>query len=181
MPAFRLNSLRSILSQPVILRIRRNHGLEHATLTVLAQRNPRRAVAGYSDWNGFWLAGNLTPEEVESAVEEALRRVNGGERGLVVHPHCGTNYVASGVLAAGAALLAMAGSGRRLRDQLARLPMAAALATLATIVAYPLGFELQRRATTSADLQDLAIKSVRQTRRGKTPAIRVLTEQRRGG
>jgi hypothetical protein len=160
----------------VILRIRRNHGLEHACLAILAQRNPRRPLAGYSDWNGFWLVGEVTREEVAYAAAEALRRVGGGERGLVVHPYCGTNYVAAGVLAGSAALLAFAGAGRRLRDLLPRLPMAAALATLATILAQPMGFALQRHATTAADLERLAIKSIHYARRGKTPAIRVLTE-----
>ena len=36
----------TILDIPILSRIRRNHGLEHATLTLLAQRFPYRRMAG---------------------------------------------------------------------------------------------------------------------------------------
>ena len=66
----------------LINRVRRNHALEHATLQVLARSNPHGRLAGYSAWNGFWVLGAVSTDALASAVEEALRRLRGGEVSL---------------------------------------------------------------------------------------------------
>ena len=65
----------SLVNIPWISRVRRNHGLEHATLHVLSKRFPGKGLAGHSDTKGFWLLGNVPTEEVESSVGEALERM----------------------------------------------------------------------------------------------------------
>jgi hypothetical protein len=166
----------SMLTFSPVGRVRRNHGLEHATLHVLAQRNPRRALAGHSDLGGFWIIGELSGEEVASAAQEALGRLRAGEADLALHPNCGTNYATAGILAGLAGALAMAGAGRRLRDKLERLPMAATLATLALILAQPLGLMLQQRLTTAGEPEGLEVVKVVSKERGKLKMHRVLTE-----
>ncbi|GAH22409.1 unnamed protein product, partial [marine sediment metagenome] len=109
---------------PFISRIRRNHGLEHATLHVLSKKYPKQSMAGHSDVGGFWVIGDVSLEDVYEAVEEALTRLRNGEKNLAVHRNCGTNFVTSGVLAGLAAVVAMVGVGRRTRDKLERLPFA---------------------------------------------------------
>jgi hypothetical protein len=161
--------------QNMFSRIRRNHGLEHATLHLLAQRHSGRSMAGYSDAAGFWLMGDVPTEDVHSAVNEALRRMRAGEHRLALHPFCGTNFATAGILASLAAFAALTGVGRSWRSRLERLPMAASLATLALIVAQPLGLMLQENVTTSGDPGDLEIVEVRPVRRGQMPAHRVLT------
>lgn len=155
---------------------RRNHGLEHATLHILAQRRPRQSFAGHSDPGGFWILGNVSPEELRSAIDEAMARLRRGERHLATHPNCGTNFVTAGTLAGLAGALAMFGAGRRTRDKLERLPLAVTLATLALMVAQPLGLHLQARLTTSADPGDLSVVEIQTTRRGQVQAHRVLTQ-----
>jgi hypothetical protein len=93
------NTIQSILNQKSISRIRRNHGLEHATLTILAQRFPNTPMAGRSSTSGFWLLGEVPTDAVQEAVTQALARMKAGEHHLAVHAHCGTNYVVSGSLA----------------------------------------------------------------------------------
>ena len=156
-------------------RIRRNHGLEHATLHVLAERFPRRSMAGYSDWRGFWILGEIQLEDVYTAVESARERLLNGERELVLHPNCGTNFVVSGALAGTGALVALFGVGPRKRDWLERLPLAATLATLALIIAQPLGFLVQARLTTSPEIGDLQVVEILAGQRGPLPAYRILT------
>ena len=75
-----------------IARIRRNHGLEHATIHVLSEGHKRFSAQGNSDHRGFHLNiyGDVTGEEVAAAVAEAHRRPRAGERHLAVHPNCGT-------------------------------------------------------------------------------------------
>jgi len=166
----------AVLSTPVVARLRRNHGLEHATLHVLAQHNPKRHLAGYSDVAGFWILGDLTTQEVQSAVAEALQRMQAGEKNLAVHPNCGTNFVTSGILASLAAFVALFGAGRRTRDWLERLPLAATLATLALIISHPLGLLIQERVTTSGQPGALQVVKITPSRRGRMQAHRVITQ-----
>jgi len=88
-----------------IARIRRNHGLEHATIHVLSEGHKRFSAQGNSDHRGFHLNiyGDVTEEEVAEAVTEAHRRLRAGERHLAVHPNCGTVLVTTAVLATVAA------------------------------------------------------------------------------
>lgn len=165
----------AVLSTPVIARLRRNHGLEHATLHILAQHNPKRRLAGHSDAAGFWILGELTTQELQSAVQEALRRMQAGEKSLAVHPNCGTNFVTSGVLTSLAAFIALFGAGRRTRDWLERLPLAATLATLALIISQPLGLLLQERVTTSGQPGALEVVKITPSRRGRMQAHRIQT------
>src|SRR5512134_2196327 len=116
------NAIETVINYPAVSRVRRNHGLEHATLHILSQRLPPRPLAGHSDTRGFWILGDVSTEEVQTAVEEAVRRLQAGEHNLAVHPNCGTNFVTSGVLASLAAFVAMFGAGRSFRSRLERLP-----------------------------------------------------------
>jgi hypothetical protein len=170
------NPLQAILEAPVLSRIRRNHGLEHATLHVLSQRYPRLNLAGHSTTAGFRILGDVPAEAVEAAAHEALRRLRLGERGLAVHPNCGTNFVTAGIFSGLAGASAMLGAGGRARDKLERLPLAAALATLALIASLPLGLRLQQQVTTSGDPGALAIVSIQTARRGGLTIHTVRTE-----
>jgi hypothetical protein len=164
-----------LLESPFIFRIRRNHGLEHATIHVLSQRFPGTPLAGYSDAGGFWLLGDLDTEAVADGVTSALTRLRNGERTLAVHPGCGTNYAASGIAAGLAAGLAFWGARRR-RDWLERLPLAGLFATVALILAQPLGFRLQQRFTTSGVPGGLRVTMVMRHEGGPVTAHRITTE-----
>jgi Domain of unknown function (DUF6391) len=166
----------SLLEAPPLSRIRRNHGLEHATLHMLAERCPGKPLVGHSDLGGFWILGDIPAADMDAAVQEALARLNAGEHGLAVHPFCGTNLAAAGVLAGTAATLAMLGVGKRLRDKLERLPLAIILASLGLMVAQPMGLLLQQHVTTSGYPQTLRVVKITPTQRGNVRAYRVLTE-----
>lgn len=159
-----------------ISRVRRNHGLEHATLHLLAQKHPKTSMAGHSDMGGFWILGDVSSEDVKSAVTEALQRLRAGESELAVHPNCGTNFVTAGTFAGIAASLAMFGAGRRLRDKLERVPLAASLATVALMLSQPMGLAIQARVTTSGDPLGLEVVDIIPTARGRVKAHRIVTE-----
>ncbi len=166
----------SILDWGPFARIRRNHALEHATLQVLAEENPRLRMAGYSDPGGFWLVGDMDTAKIEQAAQQALIRLNGGEHSLAIHPHCGTNLVTTGFLAGAFAWLAMLGAGRSTRDRVERLPMVISLVTLGMMVAQPLGPKVQEYVTTSPETEGMRIVSIERTQRGDVPLHRVLTK-----
>lgn len=165
---------RPVLEIPAIARTRRNHGLEHATLHILAQRHPHVPLAGHSDAGGFWVLGDVSIEDIQGAVEDALSRLRAGEKRLAIHPNCGTNFATAGVLAGLAAGAAMLG-GRSKRDRIERLPLAALLATLALIIAQPLGTLIQEQITTSGDPGELRVIEIVVNRRGRWRAHRVVT------
>lgn len=171
-----IEPLSDFLELSPISRLRRNHGLEHATLHILSERRPVGPLAGYSDLRGFWIVGDVTTADLNTAVSQALQRLNAGENQLAVHPFCGTNFATAGVLAGGAAALAMFGAGRRFRDKLDRLPVAMSLATLALIFAQPLGMALQKQITTSGVPGSLRVVRIIPQLHGRFKAHRILTE-----
>lgn len=153
------NPLSQLLAVPVIDRTRRNHGLEHATITLLSQRYRGLSLVGRSTPAGFYLYGEVATEAVAEAAHTALARMRAGERHLAIHPNCGTNFVTAGFAAALAAFLGFAGA-RDWRSRAERLPLVAVLATLALIAAQPLGLVLQRDITTSGDVGAMQIAAV---------------------
>jgi hypothetical protein len=168
--------LQKILNIDPVSRVRRNHGLEHATLHVLARQYPRTSMAGYSNTGGYWIIGNVSTEAVANAAAEALLRMRQGERSLAVHPNCGTNFVTSGALAGMAGAAAMFGAGPRARDKFERLSLAALFATVALIVSQPLGNLFQARLTTSGEPQAMEIVRIESTTRRGVPVHRVITQ-----
>jgi hypothetical protein len=120
--------------------------------------------------------GDVDTDDVRSAVNEALQRMRNGEPDLAVHPNCGTNFVTAGTFAGVAASLAMLGSGRGLRDRLERIPLAASLATLALMLAQPMGLLIQERITTSGIPEALEVIDIIPSRRGRIQAHRVVTK-----
>jgi len=167
--------LSSVLNFEPVSRIRRNHGLEHATLHVLAERFPRTSMAGHSDTGGFWILGDIPEDDVQSAVATALERLRKGEAELAVHPNCGTNFVTSGIFTGVAASMAMFGAGKRMRDKLERIPLAASLATLALIASQPLGLYFQQQFTTSGIPGSLEVIEISHRPRRQINAYRVTT------
>ena len=159
--------LTAILETPVLSSIRRNHGLEHATIHMLSNKFPGRSFAGHSDAGGFWLLGEVTAEQIKQAATEALSRMRAGEHNLAVHPNCGTNFVTSGIAAGIAGSLAMVGVGARSRDKLERLPLAVLFTTAALILAQPLGHRVQQRFTTSGHPGGLELVEITPGRRGR--------------
>ena len=87
--------------QTIISRVRRNHGLEHATIHVLSENHTGFSAQGNSDHRGFSLNvyGDLSEEQVEAAVYEAQRRLRAGQHGLALHPNCGTVLVTTATMA----------------------------------------------------------------------------------
>jgi hypothetical protein len=166
----------SVLNIFPISRIRRNHGLEHATLHLLSKQYPKTNLAGHSDVGGFWILGDVKTEDVRDTIDEALQRMNSGEEDLAVHPNCGTNFVTAGTFAGIAASLAMFGVGKSLRDKIERVPLAASLATLALMFAQPMGLIIQERVTTSGVPAGLRVVEIIPSQKGRLRAHRVVTE-----
>ena len=166
--------LDEVLAKLSVGSIRKNHGLEHATIQVLGER-ARTRLAGRADRRGFTLYGDVPTEVIVDACDRAIQRLGAGERSLAVHPYCGTNFVTAGVLASIVSMLTILGSGYSWRARLARLPLMIIMITGALILSQPLGMAIQRGATTSSYMGDLEIVSIKRRRIGVFTVHRVET------
>jgi hypothetical protein len=164
----------SILDLPAISRIRRNHGLEHATLTILSRRRPSLSLSGISSTGGFLIVGNVETADLQTAAQEALTRMNNGEQYLAVHPNCGTNMVTSGLIAGILAWLGMAGAKDN-KEKRSRLPLVISLVTLSLIYSRPLGPIIQEKITTSGKPKGLQIIEIIPFSMGKLKIHRIVT------
>ena len=159
---------------PVSL-VRRNHGLEHATLNLLAKEFPTRAFAGHSDQKGFWIIGDISTDKLLETVQLALQRMNAGEKKLAVHPNCGTNFVTAGVIAGTFAWLATLVGGNTFKKKLERWPLLVTIITGSLVAAQPLGPKVQAKITTSGEPGDLKVKQIVRYERPGPVLHRVLT------
>src|SRR5690606_14270353 len=129
--------------------VRRNHGLEHATVAVLfARRGPQR-LAGRASGNGFFILGNVDAVTLESCAQEALSRIQRGESNLVVSPMCGTNLVVTGGVCAVATMVSLTLSREKKPQE--RLGDAISASTIGALAAQPIGRLVQEKITTMAD------------------------------
>ncbi len=154
-----------ILDLPLILETRRNHALEHATIHLLAPKNPGKRMAGHSNPTGFFLLGDLTTQQVWECVTEAHARLNSGESGLAVHPGCGTNMATTALLSATLAWVPMRATKSTLW-RILLIPLALVFALLGYQLSKPLGPWLQKYVTTEADLGDMKIVDIVLVRKG---------------
>ena len=150
--------------------IRRNHGLEHATVAVLFARHGPRRLAGRATKDGFFiLGGDIDAAELLSCAREALERLQRGEAALAVSPMCGTNIAVTGALTAAATMAALRNGQRR--SFLDRFANASTFAMFAVVLAQPAGALLQRLVTTRPDLDGVTIEGIRTL----LPGVRKIT------
>ena len=155
-------------------RVRRNHALEHGTITLLLQRAPlHRVVAGNAMPGGFFVYGDVPTETLSACATDAMERMRQGERDLAVSPFCGTNIVVAAALATVGTLAALRFSGRGPSGWARALSNA----IWALVLARPLGGAIQRRYTTLAEMEGMAIKGVSRWQLGPVVAHWVSTSQ----
>jgi hypothetical protein len=158
----------------MIAAVRRNHALEHATVSILLGRvGQHTRLVGRASIDGFYIYGNVPADKISECAAEGLARLKRGESHLAVSPLCGTNLAVAGILAGLASLLAV---GNRRRFE--RLPNVLAAAVLAVVSAQPLGRLVQKHVTTSTDLERLEIVGVTSVGRGLIPLHKVKTVYR---
>lgn len=157
----------------LLSRVRRNHGLEHASIHVLSEKHDGFSAQGNSNHRGFYLNifGNLTEEEVTAAVEEAFMRMKNGEHHLAVHPNCGTVLLTTATMTTLAAQAAFAIEQFRQKSNktdaniiMGGLPSAILASVIALIVARPTGIKIQANYTVEGDLKDMQLVRVQKIR-----------------
>jgi Domain of unknown function (DUF6391) len=143
----------------MIEKIRQVHALEHGTLTILGEANPKMRLGGFSTDRGFFVYGAVESGELLRAAHSALVRLNNGEPELAIHPQCGTNLSVGLLAVAGLGLGVSAILPRRLVPQL----LGAGFSALGAVqIAKQLGTLAQRHLTTSLprNLEVIGVRSL---------------------
>lgn len=140
----------------IIDRIRRNHGLEHATVALMLARQGPMRIVGRSNHAGFYVYADVETERLRDYAEEALVRLQRGEAHLAVSPMCGTNIAVAGVLAGFTSYLAL----RTADGHVDGLTKAVLAGIVSVVASQPLGRLVQVHATTSPELASVRITSV---------------------
>ncbi|HVB25326.1 MAG TPA: DUF6391 domain-containing protein [Ktedonobacteraceae bacterium] len=136
-------------------RIRQNHALEHATITVLSRIDPNLRVSARSSSTGFIIFGDVDLGQLRRALDEALSRLQAGEAELAIHPNCGTNLAVGVSLVTIGTVLGMASSQTR-----TRVAAAAASSITGLAAARPLGEFVQKYVTTLPDLEGVRVTEI---------------------
>jgi hypothetical protein len=153
--------------------IRRNHALEHATVSLLLSRiGPDLRLVGRATGDGFFIYGDVPADLLGECAREGLARLQRGEAFWAVTPLCGTNLATAGILAT-LSTMAVLGNG----DRRERLPNAILAGIFAVTIAQPLGRMIQRYITTSPDLADTEIVAVESRRNGRYFKVRTRRAQ----
>src|SRR3990172_6168638 len=119
----------------IIETTRRNHALEHATVTILLNRlGPDTRLVGRSTQSGFYIYGDLPTQVLAESVQDGLERLRRGESHLALSPLCGTNLAVAGILARLSSTIPL-GNGNRWQ----RLPNVLLAGMLAVLAAPPVG------------------------------------------
>src|SRR3990172_9188106 len=78
--------------------VRRNHALEHATVSLLISRlGPDLRLIGRASGDGFFIYGDVPSDLLSECAQEGLARLKRGEAFWAVTPLCGTNLATAGV------------------------------------------------------------------------------------
>lgn len=136
-------------------RIRQNHALEHATITILSGMVPDLRISARSNSNGFIIFGDVDLGALRRALDEALRRLQAGEAELAIHPNCGTNLAIGVSLMTAGTMLGLTSSHTR-----TRVASAAASSVAGLMAARPIGEFVQKHITTLADLEGVRVTDI---------------------
>lgn len=136
-------------------RIRQNHALEHATITILSGYLPELRVSARSSSRGFIIFGDVDLGQLRRALDEALQRLQAGEAELAIHPNCGTNLAVGISLATVGTLLGLASNRTR-----TRVASSAFSSVAGVMAARPLGELVQKHVTTLPDLQGVRVSKI---------------------
>ena len=136
-------------------RIRQNHALEHATITILSGMVPNLSISARSSSRGFIIFGDVDLGLLRQALDEALRRLQAGEAELAIHPNCGTNLVIGVSLMALGTMLGMASNRPR-----TRIASTAASSLAGLMAARPVGEFVQKHVTTLPDLEGVHVTDI---------------------
>jgi len=158
--------------QETIRRVRRNHALEHATVTLMLEEGVRGPLGGYSTPWGFFVVGDLSTQQLGRIVDEALNSLNVGRREMAISPHCGTKLAVAALFSGALTRLVL---GRSKKGRWKRLPLVLGVVVVGALLSKPVGNAIQRRFTTLSDMDGLEVVGIQKAWPGQQPRMHRVT------
>ena len=158
--------------QDTIRRVRRNHALEHATVTLMLEEGVRGPLGGYSTPWGFFIIGDLSTEQLGRIVDDALLSLNMGHSEMAISPHCGTNMAVAALFSGVLTRLVL---GKNKTGRWKRLPLVLGAVVVGALLSKPVGNAIQRRFTTLSDMDGLEVVGIRKAWPGQRPRLHRVT------
>ena len=147
----------------LIREIRSQHGREHATVAMLLERGVRPPLAGNATPGGFFIYSRASTQDVKEAAEEALRRLQSGQRRLAVSPYCGTNILVTALIALLVSSL-LRGRSKSVMKSMSSMMLGI---MFALVFGKRVGALVQERLTTLPDSDGISVRQVKCLRIGR--------------
>ena len=162
--------------QDTVRQVRRNHALEHATVTLMLEQGVRGPLGGYSTPWGYFIIGKLTTDQLALIVSEALHSLKSGQSEMAISPHCGTNMAVAALISGTLTRIIL---GKRKQGRWKRLPLVLGAVVVGALLSRPVGNLIQKRFTTLSELDGLEVVSIQKAWPGDEPRLHRITTRMR--
>ena len=144
------------------LNIRRNHAIEHATVSILTEQISKSAVVGFAVPSGFIIYSKSGKDEILSAANNGLNLMKSGDSEISISQFCGTNLVVAALLTGVSTIILGKICGKKSKNIL----NIANGFVLSALLSKPIGRIVQKYVTTDSSVQNIQIKNGRSLKIG---------------
>ena len=138
------------------LNVRRNHAIEHATVSILTEQKIKSAVIGFAIPSGFIIYSKSNKDEILSAANHGLKLMKSGVSEISISQFCGTNLVVAALLTGVSTLLL----GKILGKKSKNILNITSGFLLSTLLSKPIGRIVQKYVTTDSNVKNIQIKNI---------------------
>jgi hypothetical protein len=137
------------------LNVRRNHAIEHATVSILNEQKIKPTVLGLAIPSGFIICSKSNKDEIISAANYGLKLMKSGVTEVSISQFCGTNLVVMALLTGVSTVLLGRIPGTKPKNVLN-------ITTgflLSALISKPIGQIVQKYVTTDSNVKNIQIKN----------------------
>ena len=138
------------------LNVRRNHAIEHATVSILTEQKIKSAVIGFAIPSGFIIYSKSNKDEILSAANHGLKLMKSGISEISISQFCGTNLVVAALLTGVSTLLL----GKILGKKSKNILNITNGFLLSALLSKPIGRIVQKYVTTDSNVKNIQIKNI---------------------
>ena len=141
---------------------RRNHAIEHATVSILTEQKVKSAVLGFAIPSGFLIYSKSNKDEIVSAANHGLKLMKSGVYEISISQFCGTNLVVAALLTGVSTVLL----GKILGKKSKNILNITNGFLLSALLSKPIGRIVQKYVTTDPNVKNIQIENSRSLKVG---------------
>ena len=144
------------------LNARRNHAIEHATVSILTEQKLKSAILGFAIPSGFIIYSKSDKDEILSAANHGLKLMKSGVSEISISKFCGTNLVVAAMLTGVSTILL----GKILGKKSKNILNITNGFLLSALLSKPIGQLVQKYVTTDPNVKNIQIGNSRSLKVG---------------